>query len=53
VKPLILDICGGVDCKGTCITKFYMERIAFTSPEIQVVSGCHGLGPGLLKGVVA
>jgi hypothetical protein len=25
-----LDICGGVDCMGTCVTEFYMERIAFT-----------------------
>jgi hypothetical protein len=30
VKPPGLDICGGVDCLGTCVIEFYMECIAFT-----------------------
>jgi hypothetical protein len=25
----VLDACGGVDCLGTCIIDFYIERMAF------------------------
>jgi hypothetical protein len=30
MQPLVLDACGGVDCLGTCIINFYIERMDFT-----------------------
>jgi hypothetical protein len=43
VKPLGLDIRGGIDRLGTCIIEFYTEHIAFTRiclPYVGIIVVC-------------
>jgi hypothetical protein len=41
-QPSALDACGGVDCLSTCITNFYIERVAFYHGMFTLRWKCYG-----------